>query len=378
MELDLADLKVTNGVRLFLCGDVMLGRGIDQILPHPGDPALHEEYMHSAADYAVLAERKNGTIQRPANFEYVWGDVLAALQQAKPALRIVNLETSITTSSDFAAKGINYRMNPANVAVLQAAGIDCCVLSNNHVLDFGTNGLDETLRTLESVHIRHAGAGRTAVEASAPAQLPLPGGGRVLVFAFGLQSSGIPPLWAAGQNQPGVNFLSEVSETAIDHIAQYASAIRNEGDLLVASLHWGGNWGYTVLPAQRAFAHDLIDIAGFHLIHGHSSHHPRAIEIYRDRLILYGCGDFITDYEGISGYEEFRPELSVAYLPQVTAQGALTGMTMIPFRMRKFRLNRATAEDARWLQARLERESSGFATHVRLNADGILSTAQLV
>ena len=75
---------------------------------------------------------------------------------------------------------------------------------------------------------------------------------------------------------------------------------------MVASVHWGSNWGYDIPREQTVFAHRLIDEAGVDIIHGHSSHHVRAIEVYKDRLILYGCGDFLNDYEGISGYEEFR------------------------------------------------------------------------
>lgn len=66
----------------------------------------------------------------------------------------------------------------------------------------------------------------------------------------------------------------------------------------IPALGWG-NWGYGVTRRTREFAHELLDHAGVDLIHGHSSHHPLGIEVYRDKLILYGCGDFINDYEGI-------------------------------------------------------------------------------
>ncbi|MBU1394726.1 MAG: CapA family protein, partial [Gammaproteobacteria bacterium] len=137
------------GMTLFLCGDVMTGRGIDQVLPHPGDPVLHEGYVTSAPDYVALAERVNGPIPRPAEFAYVWGDALAEWARIAPDLRIVNLETAVTTRDDWQrGKGIHYRMHPANVPCLTAAGIDCCVLANNHVLDWGYAGLAETLETL--------------------------------------------------------------------------------------------------------------------------------------------------------------------------------------------------------------------------------------
>lgn len=361
-------------LRLFLCGDVMTGRGIDQILPHPGDPVLYERHVKSARTYVELAECANGAIPRPVGYEYVWGDSLAELEHAAPAARIVNLETAITTSNDVAAKGINYRMNPRNAEILTAAKIDCCVLANNHVLDWGEKGLEETLNVLDAANVARVGAGHDLHEAAGPARIVLPTGRRVLVFAFGFESSGIPLAWAAGSG-PGINVVAEASEDAVGRIAKQVETFARDGDFCVASIHWGGNWGYTVPAAQRAFAHDLIDIAEFHAVHGHSSHHAKAIEVYRGRLILYGCGDFVTDYEGISGYEQFRGDLSVMYLPEFQATGALSALRMVPFQMRKFRLNHAAPGDARWLQQRLERESASFGTHVVLNPDNSLSLA---
>jgi poly-gamma-glutamate synthesis protein (capsule biosynthesis protein) len=363
-------------LRLFLCGDVMLGRGVDQILPFPGDPALNEEYVESALTYVHLAERASGPIPRPVDFAYIWGDALEELERVKPRVRIINLETSITTSRDLAPKGINYKMNPKNIPCLRAAKIDCCALANNHVLDWGLSGLLETLATLKAAGISSAGAGANEGEASAPAVLETGPGQRVLVFAFGLESSGIPPYWAAGPETPGVNLLPDLSEATVARIAAHIQAQTRPGDIPIASLHWGGNWGYALPAAQRAFAHDLIDLAGIAIVHGHSSHHAKAIEIYREKLILYGCGDFLTDYEGISGYEEFRGDLGLMYLPELAAaDGALVALRIVPFRMRKFRLERAAKEDVQWLQAALDRESRPFGAHIALNDDDSLSVS---
>jgi len=176
---------------LFLCGDVMTGRGIDQILPHPCDPRLHEPYARSARDYVALAERAHGAIPEPVAFEYVWGDALAELDRVRPDARIVNLETAVTTSEAFwPDKGIHYRMHPRHVPCLTTAGIDCCVLANNHVLDWGYPGLHETLAALVGAGLAVAGAGRDLEEAQAPAVLPTSGSGSVLVFASGCESSG--------------------------------------------------------------------------------------------------------------------------------------------------------------------------------------------
>ena len=141
-------------VRIFLCGDVMVGRAIDQIMPSPCSPQLHEDYVHSAIDYVRLAEQVSGPIPAPVDASYIWGDALDALRRKRPDARIVNLETSITRSEDYEAKGINYRISPENAECLRAAAIDCCALANNHVLDWGRSGLLDTLDALRQMGIK--------------------------------------------------------------------------------------------------------------------------------------------------------------------------------------------------------------------------------
>jgi poly-gamma-glutamate capsule biosynthesis protein CapA/YwtB (metallophosphatase superfamily) len=114
-------------------------------------------------------------------------------------------------------------------------------------------------------------------------------------------TSGVPRSWGATATNSGVNLLASLSEAAALKIAAEIAHIRRPGDLVIVSLHWGPNWGYGVTNSQRNFAHTLIDQGDVSVIHGHSSHHPKGIEVYRSRRILYGCGDFLNDYEGIRG-----------------------------------------------------------------------------
>jgi poly-gamma-glutamate synthesis protein (capsule biosynthesis protein) len=356
----------SDGVTLFLCGDVMTGRGIDQILPHPSKPHLYEPYMRSALGYVALAEKVPPPIPRPVDYAYVWGDALAELANAKPHARIVNLETAVTTSEDaWPDKGIHYRMHPANLPCLSVARIDCCVLANNHVLDWGYAGLNETLDALAGAGLRTAGAGRNADEAARPAVIDLPDERRVLTFAFGSESAGVSPQWAASPTRAGVNYLRDFSKASAEQALRQVSTVKRPGDIAVVSIHWGSNWGYAISSAQRAFAHRLVDSGAVDLVHGHSSHHPIGIEVRRGRLILYGCGDFLNDYEGIGGYEAFRSDLTVMYLPTLDgATGRLTRLILVPMRIRGFRLNRAGAEELDWLQRTLDREGRKLGTRI--------------
>jgi poly-gamma-glutamate synthesis protein (capsule biosynthesis protein) len=359
--------EMTPNVKIFMCGDVMTGRGIDQVLPNPGDPLIHESYMKSAAGYVKIAEQINGPIQRPVSFAYIWGDALEELNRSAPHVRLINLETSITTSNDYwKAKGIHYRMHPQNIAGLKAAGIDVCSLANNHVLDWGYSGLLETLASLKTAAIQIAGAGCNIDQAGAPAVINIGDQSRVVVFSFGLPSSGIPFNWAAGKTRPGVNLLGDLSDESLRHIQRKVLEIKRAGDVVVASIHWGGNWGYDIPPGQIGFAHRLVDEIGVDVIHGHSSHHVKAIEVYNDKLILYGCGDFLNDYEGIGGYEEFRSDLALMYFATVdSATGKLVALQMTPTQIRRFKVNRASGTDAQWLKDTLNREGAKFGTRVK-------------
>jgi len=362
---------------LFLCGDVMLGRGVDQILPYPGEPKLRERYVRDARTYVELAEAVNGPIPRPVDFSWPWGEALHVLAETAPDVRIVNVETSITRSNDFArGKGVHYRMSPRNVPCLAAAQPDVSVLANNHVLDFGPSGLEETLDVLSGAGLRRVGAGRDATNAREPATVPVDGGGRVVVVSFGMASSGIPPRWAATSDRPGVDLAPDLSDATAADIAGRVWAVRRPGDVAVASVHWGSNWGYDVFDDQVRFAHRLVD-EGVDVVHGHSSHHPRPIEVYRDRLILYGCGDFIDDYEGITGHEEYRDDLRLMYFASVEPEtGHLVGLRMAPMQARRLRLERASSEDAAWLRIVLERASRPFGSRLDLRPDDALALSR--
>lgn len=359
-------------MRVFLCGDVMTGRGIDQILPHPGDPRLFEGYLHSALDYVDLAELASGAIPRGVSLDYIWGDALEEIARRRCEARIVNLETAVTARGQPEPKGINYRMHPANIGCIEAAQVNCCVLANNHIADWGSQGLLDTLSTLGAAGLAVAGAGGNEEQATRPAIIPLAQDRRLLVFAFGSPSAGVPRHWAAGPARAGVSFLAEFSAESAAAIAERVARWRRPGDVVVASIHWGPNWGYDIPDEHRQFARHLIEQAEVDIIHGHSSHHPVGMEVIHDRPVIYGCGDFINDYEGISGHEMFRPELCLAYFVELDDSGRLASLQMVPFGIRKFRLNRLDRKASEWLARTLDRECRGFGHGIVLDSGGVL------
>jgi poly-gamma-glutamate synthesis protein (capsule biosynthesis protein) len=294
----------------------MTGRGVDQILPHPGGHQIFEPYVQDAREYVALAESRNGPISEPVAGSYIWGDALAELARVAPDVRIINLETSITVSDGYwKGKGINYRMHPENIECLTAARVDVCALANNHVLDYGYAGLAETLETLRRAGLKGVGAGPNAAAARAPAVVAGSNGPAVVVFSFASETSGVPRDWAALKDRPGVDLLPDLSESSARQVVERVRQAAGEHDLAVASIHWGGNWGYEVPRQQVRFAHWLV--------------------------LMY----FAT--------------LSAA-------AGDLVRLQMTPMQIRKMRLNSASSADATWLRDTLERVSAPFGTHVEV------------
>jgi poly-gamma-glutamate synthesis protein (capsule biosynthesis protein) len=327
----------------------------------------------------ALAEEANGSIPRPVSPEYIWGDALAELNRVAPDARIINLETSVTTSDEFwPGKGIHYRMHPRNIRCLTVARPDVCALANNHVLDYGHPGLNETIQVLTAAGLRIAGAGATIDRARDPAIVELADNRRILVFGVGSQTSGITLNWAATINSSRVDVLPNLSDMTADDLLNRVRAHKSPRDIAIVSVHWGDNWGYEVPVSQVRFAHRLLD-GGVDLIHGHSSHHPRPIEVYNNKLILYGCGDFLNDYEGISGYEQFRDDLVLMYFPTLDFDtGALVDLRMTPLRIRKLQLVRPSTAEREWLRNRLASVSTHFGCDVELADDGVLMLQRLV
>ncbi len=354
-------------VKLFLAGDVMIGRGIDQILRHSVDPTISEPYVRSAEGYVTLAERANGAIPREVADQYVWGYIITELDRSAPDVRIINLETAVTArGTPWPSKEVSYRMHTANVGVLNAAAIDVCSLANNHVLDWSYQGLEDTLDALDDAGISIVGAGRDQAAAEASAVVSADGL-RVVVSGMGSPTSGIPATWEATSDRAGIAFIPELSAEAADVVGARVAGYRSPGDIVVVSIHWGPNWGHQVPKTQTRFAHRLID-AGVDVVHGHSSHHAKAIEVYRNRPIMYGCGDLINDYEGIGGHEEYRGDLALIYIATMDLDG-LQELEMTPMRMRRFRAERVTGPDVEWLASTLDRHSRRFETGIRITDD---------
>jgi len=359
-------------LKLLLGGDLMLGRGIDQQMPQHCDPTLHEAVVRDARHYTQLAEQIHGPTAAPFQPATPWGQSLAWMEQFNPELRLVNLETAITTSSKpWPGKGVHFRMHPANITALQAARLDGCSLANNHSLDWGFNGLADTLRCLRPAGIQAAGAGLSPHQAQRPACWQLGDGRELLLFAWAFTSSGVPPAWAALPCRPGVALLSGINNGSVKWLCRCINRQRRPGDRVVVALHWGANWVPVVPEQHRWLARQLIELAGVDVVFGHSSHHPLPLEIHQGRLILYGCGDLINDYEGLPPRDPWRSDLVCLYGVELERRsGALAALELQPFQLRGFQLQEASAADRQLLEHQLGLEAAPAGWRCRSEGHG--------
>jgi poly-gamma-glutamate synthesis protein (capsule biosynthesis protein) len=213
--------------------------------------------------------------------------------------------------------------------------------------------------------IAACGAGRSAEDARRAITV-----GPVTLLAIGCEDSGIPPSWAASPSRSGIDLLPDLSDASIEETCARVSALR--GQRVIVSIHWGSNWGHAIPHDHVRLARALID-AGADVIFGHSSHHPRPIELYRDRPILYGCGDLINDYEGISGYQTYRDDLRLLYFAMVEpGGGSLVQLRMVPMQARQLRLWHASGADVDHLLEVINQTSEDLGVRARAAADRTL------
>jgi poly-gamma-glutamate synthesis protein (capsule biosynthesis protein) len=263
-------------------------------------------------------------------------------------VRFCNLECAISDRGvrrSPETKAFHFRSDTKNVEVLKRAGIDAVSLANNHILDFGEPALRDTLDILDRNRIHHAGAGCDAAEAEAPAVFRI-GDKTAAFFAF----TDNEPGWKAAEGKPGIHFLpADLENRDVKRFRSLVEQAREKKDLVVVSAHWGPNWGREVPEEHAALAHCLVD-SGADVVFGHSAHVFRAVEIYRDRPILYSTGDFVDDY-AVDRIE--RNDESFVFLVEL-GEGEETRVVLYPTTIREFQANLAEGARARSIAEKMQ------------------------
>lgn len=251
-------------------------------------PTQAEPLRIAAVGDIMLAGRYPAIMARQGA-DYPFAATAPLLQQAH--LAIGNLETPLTSGgTEFRDKRFRFRAPPAAAISLQRAGFSVLTLANNHILDFGPTGLQDTRRALDNAQIASTGAGETLAAAREPAYLNR-AGRRIAVLAYSLTQ---PTEFFASSSRAGT---APANERIM--LADIKRA-RQQADLVIVAVHWGGELEQTPRRNQRHLAHQAID-AGATVVLGHHPHVLQGIEQYGSGFICYSLGNFTFGSSGRPG-----------------------------------------------------------------------------
>jgi poly-gamma-glutamate synthesis protein (capsule biosynthesis protein) len=320
-------------------GDLMLGRGVSRALR--GHPP-----------------------------EWFWGDVLPVLRRADAIF--ANLESPITASAEQWRHGwkmFHFRADPAALRILECARIGFVCLANNHIMDFGERGLLDTLQALDAAGIRHAGAGRNAAEATAPAVVDVSGPQAGAALKVGvIAATDNMRAFSAAVDRPGTNYIEMTAEPAnLYWISRSAEELRRAGaGLIVLSLHWGPNMRLSPTRAFRHLARAAIE-CGVDVVHGHSAHVVQAVERHRDGVILYDAGNFIDDYWKFPFRKTYW---SFIFLLDIE-ENRPKRLRLVPVHIHASPLGVASGETARAIKERMKSLCAPFGTPLVDTPEGL-------
>jgi len=261
-------------------------------------------------------------------------------------ITMVNFENPMTSRGNRIRKEYNFRCNPKYVTLLKDAGIDIVTLANNHVYDFGDEGVFDTIDLLDSAGIKHVGAGKNLASARSP--FIFHARGKRIVFLAYLDSVRTSSLLFATDSTAGP------ANADLSAMQRDIQAIRDSADFIVVNLHWGIEKSREPTERQVELAHRLIDF-GADLIIGHHPHRLQAIERYHGKVIAYSLGNFVFGGNRRNTYLTAALKITVDSLASRMATAQL-----VPVQVRKWQPLLLTGRRAAALVRYVKRCSSRF------------------
>ncbi len=317
--------KESGSIVIGFAGDVMIGRLVDEIISK-------------------------------TSYEYPWGNLLPLLHSTD--LNIVNLETTLTKETKAIPKVFNFKALPDRIEVLKKAHIDAVNVANNHILDFGVQGMIDTIEQLDLAEIAHVGAGQGLQAAQKPAIFEKNG---LRIGIIGATDN--EPGWSAEEFKPGVFYVNVEN---IKSLCEEIKKLRSKVDLVVLTIHWGPNMQERPSREFQKAAHSLID-CGVDIVHGSSAHILQGIEIYKKRLIMYDTGDFVDDYQVDPVLRNDRS----AFFEVTVDKNGIKRVQLIPVLINDMQVNVAEGEEKRAIIDRMKQLSQELGTLI--NDQGIIT-----
>ncbi len=223
-------------------------------------------------------------------------------------LTVANLETAITARGIQATKAFTFRAPPSILSGLQAAGVDVVSMANNHGLDFGPDGLQDSLAAKHSAPIPVVGIGANDTEAFTPAHFTVKGVRIAVIGATQVLDSNLITAWTATAEHGGL-----ASAKRVDRLVAEVKKAKVSSDIVIVFLHWGTEKNVCPNPAQKELAHTLA-AAGTTLIIGGHAHRVESGGFLGKSFVDYGLGNF--------GFHASSPDAAHTGVLTVTMQGA--------------------------------------------------------
>ncbi|MFH1036504.1 MAG: CapA family protein, partial [Patescibacteria group bacterium] len=254
-DVDFLFQNPTTTATVILVGDIMLDRGVE-------------------------AEMEN-------NGDWKWPFLEITDELKKADIVFGNLEGPISDMGTKVGSIYSFRADPKTIEGLTFAGFDILSVANNHALDYGRDALEDTFLRLRQANIDYVGGGNTLAEADSPISKEVDG----TKIAFLAYTNLCSESWNATEKNSGINCIAEDD---LETVKQKIRDTKNNADVLIVSLHSGGEYTQTLTALQTDFARSAIDAGADMVVEGHS-HVVQKNEAYKDKYIFYSLGNFVFD-----------------------------------------------------------------------------------
>ncbi len=244
----------------------------------------------------MLGRRVGASLARSRDFVRPLRPLAQRLNSAD--VTVGNLESTLSRAGSPRQGGDSFAADPRVLRGLRAAGFDVLSLANNHTGDFGPRALVETVRRVDAAGIVGVGAGGNAQRAAVRGIVERAG----IRFGF-LAFNAIAETPRAGRRTPGAVSLrmpprtgNEISQSELDAVIGAVQRLRSQVDVLVVLPHWGQQYTYRPVPAQRTVARVLVE-AGADLVVGAHPHWVQGVEVHDDSVVVHSLGNFVFDMD---------------------------------------------------------------------------------
>ncbi len=299
--------KIAKTLKITAAGDILLGRGVEYHIKQ-----LNESYNYPFESIRPVLK---------------YGDVIFA-----------NLEEPFTDSTKSLWGKIILKSEPEAISGVKYAGFNLLSLANNHILDYYTKGLYDTIKLLNRENIAYAGAG-TNLENARELTIIEKNGLKIGLLAYSEMA------YEYYTGDPSINFAATkdsggVAPYKVKYINEDIKKARANVDILIVSLHFGVEYSLEPQERQVKEVHSFID-SGADIIIGHHTHRSQGIEIYKGKPIFYSLGNLLFDQDDPLNQRSFIINMKFT-------DNKLTSLSAIPFLITdKCRILRATGDVAK-------------------------------